>query len=288
MGLKIQTWVSTHKQKLETNLNKNIDKLNEFSKKEFKDYFGQDLDDTIWKKINCSPLSNWKSSFNNEFQWTLVWFKSIQDEKTKEITTLLNVVDQEDNYFDIDFNEVDEIDWFLYNPIRIDFSITTENWWEYTLSNSSEKDVIDFLDDWQILERDLKSTKDDLKIIHVLHYSLDQDENCIELEWRDYSMTIDELYNWTWWKKVYTINNVEYPIVKKELLVLWMEDEDIQLNTYDSDIHIKVNDISRKYFKEHEYYKTLKDNPKMFRSEIDWTMWYDLFWWNELWFKNKK
>lgn len=286
MSFKIQSWVSNNKQKMDTKLNTNIDKLNEISKLNFKNYFGQDLEDVIWKSIICSPLPDSKSSFDNEFKWRLEWFKSILDEKTKKIITYLDVVDQEDNHFDIEFIEVDELDWFLYNPIRVDFSIQTENWNDYTLANSTHKDLIDFLDDWQILENELNATKDDIKKIYVCHYALDSDENCIDLEWRDYEMSVEELYSWNF----NNINKIEenIPQVKKDLLSLWMKEEDIELNTWNSDIHIKVNDISKKYFQEHEYYKTLKDNPKMFRSEIDGTMWYDLFWWNELWFKNNK
>ena len=61
--------------------------------------------------------------------------------------------------------------------------------------------MIDFLDDWQVLENELNATKDEIKKIYVCHYALDSDENSIELEWRDYSMTTEELYSWNFNKK---------------------------------------------------------------------------------------
>ena len=219
------------------NINDDENTINNIKFSDYKNFFN-----SFWKVfekwLSISVIPKEWSSFNNEFMWTIDSLKNETD-----WTTLITVKDQEDNSFDVSFNEVESIDDTDYSRLDLDYTkIFMDNAVnKKNIENSKVNKVlfaIDNIKEWNSITLDsyqsnirkITNSNNSYNLPFIINDISKKELEIIRWEW--------EIY-WIWnqdnTRFVWDLTEVDFnkAVENKKVKILSPEDKEIYWNTTD-------------------------------------------------------
>jgi len=245
---------SGNKSKVIKELN-NIKEMNKEAYRKFQNSFWVMYKN--WFTVDCIPVIRsisdkpFRSSFNNSFSWLTNWIKLDTNWKL-----LINVKDQNNDCFDLEIDEIENLNGVDYSCLDSDFSVNFTDW-----SNENFSDLKDVKD---YIENELNW---DLFVIRSVIETPYIDEVYLEgrsVEYID-SLRID----------YYEIKNINTEDINKEFYnnaenydFVWFQDSKI----YDKYRKKHENDIEEieHIFIEHSFFTTYKEYSIWYVLDTDW------------------